>query len=74
MPKDTVLEFDFWICKAEEAISEQEFLEEEKSLKLYLLQELSADERDKICPEATTNLFNRITFGWISPLMIKGFK
>ena len=38
------------------------------------VQELMGEDRDKVCPEATTNFFNRLTFGWISALMVKGFK
>lgn len=38
------------------------------------LQELMAEDRDKVCPEVKTSIFTRLTFGWISPLMVKGFK
>lgn len=35
-------------------------------------EELRAEE--DVCPERTANLFSRITFGWINPLMKLGYK
>ena len=41
---------------------------------LGTMQELDGADEDKLCPEATANIFDTLTFGWISPLMVKGFK
>ena len=41
----------------------------------YGLQELQGQSaREQQCPEAKANLYSTITFSWISPLMVKGYK